>query len=341
MLWAESYRPHTLSDVIGQDHIVKRLQFMVDELHRDGNDAGFPHLMFAGPAGTGKTSAAVALMRTMFGDDWQANYIEMNASDERSISVVRTKMKEFARRGVIGNYVTASGEVRPIPFNIVFLDESDNLTMDAQGALRRIMEQYSKTTRFILSCNYPHRLIDPIKDRCAFSDTRFRPIAPDSIKQAIVKVCSTENLNIDDEAINRISEVCRGSMRKALNILFACTRIPDVATIDDVNDVVSEMSPKTTMRLLQLAFEAANANDTKTYQTITKRMDRQVENLAEQGFGGADILNSVFRAASEDKKMPVSVQRSIFGSIGDALHHASISQDDILTVKAWLRKVAV
>ena len=341
MQWAESYRPKTLADVIGQDHIVKRLQFMVDELHQNGDDAGFPHLMFAGAAGTGKTSAAVALLRTMFGDDWQANYIEMNASDERSISVVRTKMKEFARRGVIGNYKTASGEIRPIPFNIVFLDESDNLTMDAQGALRRIMEQYSKTTRFILSCNYPHRLIDPIKDRCAFSDTRFKPIEPASINEAIRGVVAKENLTIDDEALERISEVCRGSMRKALNILFACTRVPDVATIDDVDDVVSEMSPKVTMRLLQLAFEAATAKESKAYQSVTQRMDRQVENLAEQGFSGADILNSVFRAASEDKKMPVAVQRSIFGSIGDALHHASVSQDDILTVKAWLRKVAV
>tara|TARA_R110000803_G_scaffold107958_6_gene176184 strand:- start:6951 stop:7943 length:993 start_codon:yes stop_codon:yes gene_type:complete len=330
-----------LSDVIGQDHIIKRLQFIVDTLHREGDDGGFPHMMFAGPAGTGKTSAAMALMRSLFGSDWNANFIEMNASDERSINVIRTKVKEFARRGVIGNYQTMDGEIRPIPFNIVFLDECDALTLDAQSALRRIMEQYAKTTRFILSCNYPHKLIDPVKDRCAFSDTRFRPIEPTNIKKAIYRIANAEHLTIDDEALERIAEVCRGSMRKALNILFACTRVPDVATIDDVNDVVSEMSPKATVRLLQSAFEAASATEAKAYSAITKRMDRQVETLAEQGFSGADILESVFRAASIDKKMPVGIQRSIFGSIGDALHHASVSQDDILTVKAWLRRLAI
>ena len=341
MLWAESYRPHTLTDVIGQDHIVKRLQFMVDVLHENGDDGGFPHLMFAGPAGTGKTSAAVALMRSLFGDDWNANFIEMNASDERSINVIRTKVKEFARRGVIGNYKTQSGQVRPIPFNVVFLDECDQLTPDAQGALRRIMEVYSKTTRFILSCNYPHRLIDPVKDRCAFSDTRFRPIAQENVCAALEKVVADEELTIDRDALERIATVCRGSMRKALNILFACTRVPDVATLDDVDDVVSEMSPKATVRLLQSAFEAASAEDSDSYRAITRRMDRQAETLAEQGFNGADILESVFRAAAADKKMPVAIQRSIFGSIGDALHHASISQDDILTVKAWLRRLAI
>ncbi len=340
MLWAESYRPQTLEEVIGQDHIVKRLRYMVDRLHAEGNDAGFPHLMFAGPAGTGKTSLAMALLRSMFGDDWRANFIEMNASDERSINVVRTKVKEFARRGVIGNYVTATGEVRPIPFNIVFLDECDALTPDAQAALRRIMEQFSKHTRFILSCNYPHRLIDPVKDRCAFSDTRFRPIKPDTIEDALNAVVEREGLNIEPPAVGRIAEVCRGSMRKALNVLFAATRVPDRATIEDVDDVVSEMTPKARTALLKLAFEAANASD-DSYRTITRRMDKQVESLAEQGFSGADILESVFRAASEDRRMPVSLQRSIYASIGEALHHASISQDDILTVKAWLRRLAV
>ena len=224
MLWAESYRPQVLDDVIGQDHIVKRLKFMIEQLHSSGGDRGFPHLMFAGNAGTGKTSAAMALMRSAFGDDWRSNFMELNASDERSIQVIRTKVKDFARRGVIGQYLV-DGKVRQIPFNVIFLDECDNLTPDAQASLRRIMELHSKTTRFILSCNYPHKLIDPVKDRCAFSDTRFRPIAKEDISEALRGVAEREGLDIHPDAIERIGEVSRGSMRKALNTLFATTRV--------------------------------------------------------------------------------------------------------------------
>jgi len=338
MLWAESYRPLVLDDVIGQDHIIDRLKFMVKDLHQSGADAGFPHLMFAGPAGVGKTSAAMALMRSMFGDDWDANFVELNASDERSINIIRTKVKDFARRGVIGSYLV-NGETRAIPFNVVFLDECDNLTPDAQSALRRIMEIHSKTTRFILSCNYPHKLIDPVKDRCAFSDTRFRPIPKVDITFALTNVAEKENLDIEPQAIERIGLVARGSMRKALNILFATTRVPTTATIDDVDDVVAELSPKARVRLLQTAFKCSQESDPEQYRQLARRMDKQIENLAEQGFSGSDILDSIFRATAEDRSMPVSIQRSIFSSIGDALHHASISQDDILTVKAWLRRL--
>ena len=296
--------------------------------------------MFAGNAGTGKTSAAMALMRSAFGKDWKSNFMELNASDERSIQVIRTKVKDFARRGVIGQYLV-DGKVRQIPFNVIFLDECDNLTPDAQASLRRIMELHSKTTRFILSCNYPHKLIDPVKDRCAFSDTRFRPIAKEDISEALRGVAEREGLDIHPDAIERIGEVSRGSMRKALNTLFATTRVPMTATIEDVDEVVAELSPQARTRLLQTAFKAASETDPTKYRELARRMDKQVESLAESGFSGSDILDSVFRACAADNKMPVAIQRTIFSSIGDALHHASISQDDILTVKAWLRRLKI
>lgn len=340
MLWAESYRPQTLDDVIGQDHITNRLRYMVEELHRTGNDAGFPHLMFAGPAGTGKTATAVALLRSLFGDDWKANFIEMNASDERSIGVVRTKVKEFARRGVVGTYL-AGGTIRPIPFNIVFLDECDQLTPDAQGALRRIMEQYSKQTRFILSCNYPHRLIDPVKDRCAFSDTRFRPIHPETVQAALENVVKREGLNIEDEAVALIGELCRGSMRKALNSLFAATRVPTTATVDDVRDVITDLDPKARTRLLATVVRANQSSTDEEYTALYRRIDRMVEELGERGFSGADVLDSIYRAAADDDKMPLGLKRSIFKGVGEALYHASVTQDDLLTVKTFLRGLDV
>src|SRR2546426_112521 len=145
-LWVEKYRPKSLEEVVGQEEIVERLKAYA----KTGN---LPHLLFAGPAGTGKTTSAIALARDMFGEDWRQNYFELNSSDERGIETVRTKVKEIARLAPFGG----------TNFKIIFLDEADNLTADAQAALRRTMETYSKTSRFILSANYSSRLIEPIR----------------------------------------------------------------------------------------------------------------------------------------------------------------------------------
>src|SRR5438876_654706 len=156
-LWVEKYRPKSLDEVVGQEEIVERLQAYA----KTGN---LPHLLFAGPAGTGKTTCAIALARDMFGENWRQNYFELNSSDERGIDTVRTKVKEIARLAPFGG----------TNFKIIFLDEADNLTADAQAALRRTMETYSKTSRFILSANYSSRLIEPIQSRTAVF--RFRPL---------------------------------------------------------------------------------------------------------------------------------------------------------------------
>ncbi len=337
MLWQEHYRPNTLDEVIGQPHIVPRLKFMVNQLHESGDDAGWPHMMYAGPAGTGKTTVAIAMMRTLFGDDWKANWLEMNASDERSISVIRTKVKEFASQGVIGTYKTPSGVVRPIPFNIVFLDECDSLTLDAQSALRRIMEKYSKHTRFILSCNYPHKLIDPVRDRCAFADTRFRPIEPTTMTAALTKIANGEELDITPDAIEAISTASGGSMRKSLNILFSVTRVPGTATVEDVADISHSVDPKFRARLLQLAIKANNSDDNAEYRQAHIQIDRAIDELGQRGFNGQEILEQVYRTVSEDEKIPDDLARRILGSMGQALYYASTSQDDLLSVKTFFR----
>src|SRR5256712_12310470 len=144
-LWVEKYRPKSLEEVVGQEEIVERLKAYA----KTGN---LPHLLFAGPAGTGKTTSAIALARDMFGENWRQNYYELNSSDERGIETVRTKVKEIARIAPFGGS----------NFKIIFLDEADNLTADAQAALRRTMETFSKTSRLILSAHYSSRLIEPI-----------------------------------------------------------------------------------------------------------------------------------------------------------------------------------
>ncbi|MCK4555565.1 MAG: AAA family ATPase, partial [Candidatus Aenigmarchaeota archaeon] len=160
-IWTEKYRPEKLSDVVGQKEITARLEAFVKE-------KSMPHMLFAGSAGIGKTTSAIALAKQLYGDTWQRNFMETNASDERGIQVVRSKIKDFARTKPLG-----------AEFKIIFLDESDALTPEAQQAMRRTMEKYTSTTRFILSCNYSSKLIPPIQSRCAIF--RFRPIGKEDI----------------------------------------------------------------------------------------------------------------------------------------------------------------
>lgn len=340
-MWSESFRPNSLEDVVGQDHIVKRLEYMVGRLHESGDGASFPHLMFAGPPGIGKTSAAVALMKSMFGDDWNSNFVELNASDERSINVIRTTVKDFSRRGVVGSYLV-DGKPQPIPFNVVFLDECDNLTPDAQAALRRIMEKYSKQTRFILSCNYPHRVIDPIKDRCAFSDARFQPIDKKIIYRALKRIQDEKELNITDGALKSVAVHSQGSMRKALNLLFSVTRVPDQADEEDVSEIVNELSATKMRELLGLALQA-NSKETEdpAYAKIHRQIDSLIERMGEKGISGIEILDQFYRAVADDRNVPVKLQRIIYESIGEAIYWTSVSQDDMLSVKTFLRRVTL
>lgn len=339
-MWTETHRPQHLDEVIGQDHITRRLRYIVDNVHSHG-DAAFPHMMFAGPPGTGKTSTAIALMKTMFGDSWESNFMELNASDERSISVVRTKVKEFSSRGVIGSY-QIEGRTIQIPFNVVFLDEADHLTPDAQAALRRVMERYAKQTRFILSCNYPHRIIPAIRDRCAFSTTRFRPIPEKAILTAIERVVSSEGLVVGSEAMAALATHSGGSMRAALNILYSASRIPGEVEVDDVREVAVEMSPEKVRQLLALAIEASSLDDENPkWLKIHRRLDSIIEKLGSRGMSGPEIMEAFHRTVSEDQNVPMNLRRSIYKHLGEATYWCAHSQDDLLPVKTFLRRVSL
>ncbi|HEQ78433.1 MAG TPA: replication factor C small subunit, partial [Euryarchaeota archaeon] len=173
-VWVEKYRPTKISEIVGQDYVVDRLKGYVAS-------ANLPNLLFAGPPGTGKTSAALALTREFFGLSWKNNFLELNASDERGIDIVRGKIKSFARTKPIGGN-----------FKIIFLDEADALTKDAQNAMRRTMEMYTYTCRFILSCNYSSKIIEPIQSRCALF--RFRPLSEKDVTFMVKKIAQREGL---------------------------------------------------------------------------------------------------------------------------------------------------
>ncbi|HTD80775.1 MAG TPA: replication factor C small subunit, partial [Thermoplasmata archaeon] len=192
-VWVEKYRPTKLDDIVGQDDIVARLRAYV----KAGN---LPHLLFAGPAGTGKTTSAIALARELFGEDWRTNFAELNSSDERGIETVRVKIKDIARTAPIGER----------GFKIIFLDEADNLTSDAQAALRRTMENYTRTARFVLSANYSSRIIEPIQSRTAVF--RFRPIKPDAIRTYLDRIAKAEKLKVTKEVMDALIYIAQGDL---------------------------------------------------------------------------------------------------------------------------------
>ncbi|MBU1252483.1 MAG: replication factor C small subunit [Nanoarchaeota archaeon] len=234
-IWTEKYRPTNFSEIFGQEDIVKRVQSLTNSLN-------IPHLLFAGPAGTGKSTMALVIVKELFGKDWKENYLELNASDERGIQIVREKVKNFARTKSIGN----------IPFKIIFLDEADALTPEAQQALRRTMENYSSTCRFMLSCNYSSKIIDPIQSRCAAF--RFKLLEKKDIEKVLKNIGIKEKLEISDGAIEILYEGSEGDCRRAINLLQSTAFVSPIVNESIVSTVISNAKPKDIRTVLDYAL---------------------------------------------------------------------------------------
>jgi len=266
-IWTEKYRPRKLSDIVGQKDIIERLASYV----RSGN---LPHLMFAGPAGTGKTTSALAMAKEMYGESWRDNFIELNASDERGIDVVRGKIKEFARTAPLGG----------ADFKIIFLDEADALTSDAQAALRRTMERYSRNCRFVLSCNYSSKIIEPIQSRCAIF--RFRPLRSEDIRLCLQTIAEREEVNIDDIALDAIVHVGQGDMRKSINSLQVAATIGKDITIDVVYQATGNARPEEVVDMVETALSG-------DFIGSRAKLD---EMMITYGLSGQDIIKQIHRS---------------------------------------------
>ena len=256
--------------MVGQKDIVDRLQSYVEAKN-------LPHLMFAGPAGTGKTTCAIAMSRELYGDMWKSNFNELNASDERGIDVVRGKIKEFARTAPLGG----------AEFKIIFLDEADALTGDAQAALRRTMERYSKTCRFVLSCNYSSKIIDPIQSRCAVF--RFRPLRTEDIRVNLQKIAEIELLEIDDDALDALVHVSQGDMRKAVNSLQVAASLGERITVNLVYHTTGMARPEEVRELLETALSG-------DFIAARNRLDDIMINY---GLSGEDIIKQIHQTVFE------------------------------------------
>ncbi|OPY31076.1 MAG: Replication factor C small subunit [Methanomassiliicoccales archaeon PtaU1.Bin124] len=266
-IWIEKYRPKKLDDIVGQKDIVDRLKAYA----RAGN---LPHLMFAGPAGTGKTTSALALARELFKESWRDNFVELNASDERGIDVVRGKIKEFARTQPLGGST----------FKIIFLDEADALTSDAQAALRRTMERYSSNCRFILSCNYSSKIIEPIQSRCAVF--RFRPLKAEDIKAYLRAISHKEKIEITDEALDALVHVGEGDMRRAVNSLQVAAASEQQITLEVVYQTSGNARPEEVIKMLETAL---NGNFVEARALLD-------EIMLNYGLSGEDIIKQIHRS---------------------------------------------
>ncbi len=305
-IWVEKYRPRTLDEVVGQDEVIQRLKGYVERKN-------IPHLLFSGPPGTGKTATAIALARDLFGENWRDNFIEMNASDERGIDVVRHKIKDFARTAPIGD----------APFKIIFLDEADALTADAQAALRRTMEMYSKSCRFILSCNYVSRIIEPIQSRCAVF--KFRPVPKEAMKKRLLEICEKEGVKITEDGLEALIYISGGDFRKAINALQGAAAIGEVVDADAIYQITATARPEEMSELIQTALKG-------NFMEAREILDRL---MVEYGMSGEDIVSQLFR---EIISMPIkdSLKVQLIDKLGEVDFRLTEGANERIQLDAYL-----
>ena len=307
---SEKYRPQKLSEVINQSHVAERIKAFVKEKN-------IPNLLFAGPAGTGKTSTALALAKELYGGSWRQNVMEMNSSDERGIDVIRGKVKDFARTIALGD----------IPAKIIILDESDALTVEAQHALRRTMEDYTRTTRFILIANYSSKIIEPIQSRCAVF--RFRMLTDADIKKFVERIVDGEKLKITEDAMNAIIHISEGDLRKVSNLLQAVASTNEKITEDVVYDVVSKAKPTDVRDMMELALKG-------NFQDARKVLH---ELILKQGLSGSDIIAEMHRQIYSLDGMPEEKKAHLLERCGEYEFRLSMGGNDIIQIEAFLSQV--
>ena len=289
--------------------IVKRLKAFVEKQN-------MPHVLFAGPAGVGKSTLALVVARQLFGDSWKENFLELNASDERGIDIVGNKVKDFARTRSIGN----------VPFKIIFLDECDALTRDAQQALRRTMENYTATTRFIMSCNYSSKILDPIQSRCTLF--RFKPLEKEKIFEIIDTISKDEKLELNNEAKEALFEASNGDCRRVENILQSCSAAGDKITSEEVYSIASVAKPKEILEMLKLAHSGK----------FIEARNMLLDVMLKYGLSGLDIIKQI-QAAIWDLELEGRDKADLIDKCGEIEFRLSEGSDEYIQLEALLAQV--
>lgn len=306
VIWTEKYRPKTFSEVIGHEDIIAKLQSFV-------NSKNLPHLLLAGPAGVGKSTLALVVARTLFGENYRDNFLELNSSDERGIDVVRNKVKDFARTKALGD----------VPFKIIFLDECDALTKEAQQALRRTMENYTSTCRFLLAANYSSKIIDPIQSRCAVF--RFKPLSREHVLKQIDHIVKGENISITPEAKEALIIVADGDCRRVANVLQSCASVAKNITPEVVYSLASVAEPKELNEALTIAIKG----------DFLKAREKLLDIMLKYGLSGVDMLKQIH---TEIWNLPIDNRKKVqlVDKCGETEFRIVEGTDEFLQLEALL-----
>ena len=307
-IWTERYRPDDFSGIVGQEEIVTRAAAFV----RQNN---MPNLLLSGPPGVGKTTLSLVIAKQLYGENWRLNVLELNASSERGIDVIRNDVKNFARTKSIGN----------TPFKICILDEADSLTKEAQQALRRTMENYTATCRFILLANYSSKIIEPIQSRCAVF--RFKPLAREQLMVIIEKIAESETLQVDDKAKDSLIEVSGGDCRKLENVMQSCAAVAGTITEESVYSIASAAKSKEIKEIISLAL--ANR--------FVEARNKLLETMLNHGLAGLDAIRQIQKETLSADADGVT-KMELIKACGDAEFRMSEGSDEFIQLEALLSR---
>ncbi|KIM65322.1 hypothetical protein SCLCIDRAFT_541958 [Scleroderma citrinum Foug A] len=340
--WVEKYRPKTIDDVSAQEHTLTVLR-------KSLSSTNLPHMLFYGPPGTGKTSTILALARQLFGfspDNFRNRVLELNASDERGISVVREKIKAFARQTPRAQATASDGKKYPCPpYKIIILDEADSMTQDAQGALRRIMETYARITRFCLVCNYVTRIIEPLASRC--SKFRFTPLDSSSTTSRLTQIAAAEHVDVTPAVMSTLIDTSNGDLRRAITYLQSASRLssssdpPSLIAPIDIQEIAGVV-PTAVVNDLAKALGLEIAGDMEVDGAIPKRQGfddirKKVKEVIRQGYSAMQLLSQLHDLVVLHQTLPARQKAICALAIAEADKALCEGADEEL----WILEVAL